>query len=487
MAQINDALKNKQLHPYLLVVYFIVYGIQQFHPVPHEWMEILGLFLGLLGVVFGVKLLIRRFSKNMTNANIGLTGVLLVFLLFLPLSKTLSYLLPQIFEKNWQSFIFLNVLLLLSLVFVLKRRAPLYNLQHYLNVLFLVLPLTALGQYAFTLVELSKNKTIIQFPKKKEKLNIYLFVPDGYAASRNLKKYLGYDNTKLTDFLAKKKFYIPQNPRSNYSYTVLSVSSFLSLNYIPPSNAVEWSNLRSIDNNLMRETLTNFGYDCHLGVFNGKHLSRDKRPEFFPISRYYFMLTSFYKLGVLFFHLDYIDYKKDEGKATCTDIMSVIGQATPQYVYLHTMNTHAPFANESFDVCDTSPCDSMTYKNKTFEITPDLAALSPQLDAQLLDSYGNYLKQIENTDIWLIHNLEQVWSKIEKNSIVIVMSDHGFRNLPDSPTAYAEKFQNFCAVYFPDQNYGVLNDSITPVNLMRIVMNKATGTQLPYLPDEFGK
>ena len=82
MAQINNALKNKQLHPYLLVVYFIVYGIQQFHPVPHEWMEILGLFLGLLGVVFGVKLLIRRFSKNMTNANIGLTGVLLVFCCF---------------------------------------------------------------------------------------------------------------------------------------------------------------------------------------------------------------------------------------------------------------------------------------------------------------------------------------------------------------------------------------------------------------------
>jgi hypothetical protein len=72
--------------------------------------------------------------------------------------------------------------------------------------------------------------------------------------------------------------------------------------------------------------------------------------------------------------------------------------------------------------------------------------------------------------------------------IVVVISDHGFRLLVDRPLhdIQSEKYSNFCAMYFPDKDYRNLYDSITPINVLRAVLNKAISTKFNRLPDLSG-
>jgi hypothetical protein len=69
------------------------------------------------------------------------------------------------------------------------------------------------------------------------------------------------------------------------------------------------------------------------------------------------------------------------------------------------------------------------------------------------------------------------------------MSDHGSRMLTN-PTSNAEaikeRYDNMCAIYYPDKDYSKLYDSITPINVMRQVLNKSIGTKYPNLKDISG-
>lgn len=60
------------------------------------------------------------------------------------------------------------------------------------------------------------------------------------------------------------------------------------------------------------------------------------------------------------------------------------------------------------------------------------------------------------------------------------MGDHGYRGdagITDSIASY----QNFSAIYFPDKNYKYLDDSLSSVNVFRLVLNKYFNAKLPML------
>ena len=130
---------------------------------------------------------------------------------------------------------------------------------------------------------------------------------------------------------------------------------------------------------------------------------------------------------------------------------------------------------------ENQPVDS---QSDSFSVTPALKKFGIQDNDPF---FRPYLHQIKRTNTFLIKTLDTFWSKIEKNSIVIIISDHGSRSLSgQSEEAILERYQNFCAVYFPDKDYSTLTDSITPINVMRMTLNKAIGSHLPYLTDKSG-
>lgn len=68
-----------------------------------------------------------------------------------------------------------------------------------------------------------------------------------------------------------------------------------------------------------------------------------------------------------------------------------------------------------------------------------------------------------------------------KKSIILVTGDHGYRNI--NGTRGYMIFDNFSALYFPDQDSSLLYPSISPVNNFRIVLNKYFDAALPLLKD----
>ena len=55
-------------------------------------------------------------------------------------------------------------------------------------------------------------------------------------------------------------------------------------------------------------------------------------------------------------------------------------------------------------------------------------------------------------------------------------SDHGFRSFPEQQK---NTFNNQCAVYIPGSHYEGFYDSVSLVNLLRLVLNNACGQKIP--------
>lgn len=70
------------------------------------------------------------------------------------------------------------------------------------------------------------------------------------------------------------------------------------------------------------------------------------------------------------------------------------------------------------------------------------------------------------------------------NSIIVILSDHGSRVLKNVTPAIKEEesYSNFCAIYYPDGDYSGVYDSISPINVMRLVLNKTLTTNFEKLP-----
>ena len=76
---------------------------------------------------------------------------------------------------------------------------------------------------------------------------------------------------------------------------------------------------------------------------------------------------------------------------------------------------------------------------------------------------------------------------------MLLQSDHGYSRLPlglvppidrVEPGQVSERADIFAAYYLPADGASDLYDTITPVNVFRIIMSRFLGTDVPTLPDE---
>jgi hypothetical protein len=81
-----------------------------------------------------------------------------------------------------------------------------------------------------------------------------------------------------------------------------------------------------------------------------------------------------------------------------------------------------------------------------------------------------YLDQVIFARKVIIDLTTYIQENNRKNTIIIVAGDHGYRTDTGNKTGYS--FKNFNSIYFPDENYQHLYDSLSPVNTFRIVLNK---------------
>lgn len=328
--------------------------------------------------------------------------------------------------------------------------------------------------------------------------DIYYIILDGYGRQDILQAFYEFDNSRFLNELAARGFYVAQESSSNYIQTMLSLSSSLNMDYLQ-SLEMEGRGIENradlitlLENNKVRTVLAQHGY--RLMSFGNEYKATISSAEIYydeaekgltsPVSAFESILIDRTMARVLSHipalnkaliempydtHRRYILFAFDE-------LQEVPAMHGNYFVYAHIIAPHPPFVfDERGDV--VSHDEPFTLNDANY-YTRDHSRKS---------YLAGYRRQIQYINTRILETIDVILAESETPPIVIIQGDHG-------PGAYlhwgslentipAERFGILNAYYFPDQDYGRLYPSISPVNSFRVVLNQFFDQDYAILPD----
>lgn len=323
--------------------------------------------------------------------------------------------------------------------------------------------------------------------------NIYFVILDGYINSSAAKKYYDFDNSKFLETLRSKGFYIADYSMSNYGHTKFSVPSMLNFNYLKnlgidsDSSTVfidDKLNKLYTDNKLISDYVSKLYNIYYINLentiarnFNEKYVYKTFLP---PDNNSEYTLTKMIlQNSFLFFNTDNFGLAHRNNVYAAFDYIKECAANNSQnkFIFAHILCPHSPYVFlQNGEIPKEKDRKDIINKN-----------------TYILNSKG-YFEQIKYLNTRIIQLFEYL-IKNNPESVVIFISDHGY--LPDNKSYpydnpsfmyndddYYVRAGNFEAVYFPDGDYSMLYDTITPVNLVRVLLNKYFDANLPLLEDK---
>lgn len=494
--------KQKPLFLALLPAFFIYSGYNELF----GFLSVPFMLKNTAWVVVGIALLYllaQMYFRNQKQATV-FTFFLAAFVL---LFGFLHDLLKQAGLPKFVSSYTLLLPLILTAVFLfaiwLKRISNNFTgLYLYLNLLLLALVLSEipnsikryhLDRSVHNLIDF-RFSTYHEFQAKapvpdSAKPDIYFLIFDALGSTRSLKESLNKDNSMLDSFLQRKGFYVVGGSRANYNWTIHSISTTLNMQYLPDFIApvmndpkVYFWGSASILNNSLTVILKAQGYQ----VLQYQPISFSNPdwpfPSFFNDlkSQHYFFKTlpgRIYK--DIFWNYTRVNLqavkniqtslmqkrsmkRKEEVETTLRLIKETCSPSgKPRFVYAHFMLPHDPY---------------------TFDRHGNIISINPRQPVEeIKDEPAAYFEQVLYANSIIEDVVTYIRTHNRKNSVIIVAGDHGYKYYQKQQAAYS--FQNLNAIYFPDGDFRMLYDSVTPVNTFRILLNKYLGSSLPLLKD----
>lgn len=388
--------------------------------------------------------------------------------------------------------------IILSRLFRKKSVRVSSKITKYLNIVIFILlcfPVFTISSYEFNKIHLNPpNNADIQINQTENNNypDIYYIILDGYGRDDVLKNLYSYDNTSFLDFLRSKGFYVAEQSHSNYTQTLLSLSSSLNLNYLGQlgftnsySNNTDRVPLKNlILNSELRAVLEESGYSIvsfDSGFPPTELKDADKYySRYLGISQLEEVLLS-YSIAVLFdgnpgfpfaingysTHRSRIDYILDQLK-------NVPSMAGPKFVFVHILAPHPPFV---FDK-DGNPVVS----NKPFILFDGSTFYGSK--KEYIDGYIGQLSYINDQ---IVKSINALLMESKHKPVIILQGDHGpeayFNIYSTDDYCLQERVSILNAIYLPDQDTSQLYPSLTPVNTFRVILNKYFGSNLPILED----
>ncbi len=395
----------------------------------------------------------------------------------------------------------LSIVLILILFIVLKKRKVSTDAYTFLNLLFIVLILSEipnsvkryrLDKSVHNLIDFRFNAYHEYAPEIKQadssKPDIYFLVFDAMASSKSVQTTTGKSISDLDSFLLGKGFYLANNARANYNWTIHSVSTTLNMDYLPPWIAPVmddlkvyfWGSSSFKDNSLFR-ILQKENYK----ISSYQPISFDNtqwpgESYFNNLKKYHYsfktlpgriykdIFWNYSRINIDFIHnyqLDLIN-KRSLGKKKYFDTtISLVKESCsqtgkPKFVYGHFMLPHDPYV---------------------FDSTGKLKSPEKTIVKNSQEDLNGYYEQLRFATTVIRELVTYIQTNNKKNTIIIVAGDHGFKTKEARVNGYT--FNNYSAFYFPDRQYHSLYDSITPVNTFRLVLNKYFQANLSLLKD----
>jgi hypothetical protein len=332
-----------------------------------------------------------------------------------------------------------------------------------------------------------KKVTTLAFDKGKivSRPDVYYLLFDEYPGYKSLKDSFGFANDGFYSFLHQQQFRILPIT-SNYDNTLFSMSSILNMEYIErrydtvkPVEHDYQTRINEIRNGSVFSIFKSMGYGIrNYSIFDiNDQAAVSDQNSFLPVhiqllsdkilhnrlirTMNWLFITGKWSFNPL--RKKYL-YQHDNHNR---DIEKMVRQlaaekkTSPVFCYAHFMMPHGPYYTDSVG----------NYFNE------EIIATQRWVGNKTL--FLGYL-QYTNT---VIESLVDIISSNDPGAIIIIMSDHGKRDIKNEDPAAASRYNNICAVRFPDNNYEDLHEKFSAVNFFRYVFNCEYGQYLPYVKD----
>ncbi|MBI5933178.1 MAG: sulfatase-like hydrolase/transferase [Chloroflexi bacterium] len=301
--------------------------------------------------------------------------------------------------------------------------------------------------------------------------DVYYIILDAHGRADVLSQHTGYDSSTFLNSLKEMGFYVADCSQTNYSLTLLSLSSSLNYSHLEEltndAGGVDFQS--AIADSALRRFLERRGYET-VAFASGFRMTEIKNVD------YYFepgspkggefeaqlldttLWSAFVDIGITpAFDVSAENYR-DRTLLTLATLKDLPDLAGPQFVFAHIVSPHPPYI---FDA-------QGNFHDVAFKEQDELAPL---------EMAPLYRAQAEFIDAQILEVVRVILEKSDVPPIIIIQGDHG--------PLVKDRFIRapiLNAYYLPNGQDG-LYPSISPVNSFRVVLNDYFGQNLPMLED----
>lgn len=372
---------------------------------------------------------------------------------------------------------------------LLRRRGYPETLHRSLNAGAAVLVVLAVGQLIFAQIRATLRvnerdaaqvgQSVLQ-AGEADLPDVYWIILDGYGRSDALLQDYGYDNQPFLNQLRQIGFVIPDCTQSNYTYTSLSISSALHMDYI--ENFTPFI----VEGDTFPDLLTYKDYISHSPV-------RD-----FLESLGYQVVT--FETGYFWADIEDADYfivgndnplHQEAGGLQISDFEELYIRTTAlrplEEMSKALRDKLAPRMLTSFE----RRYQTTVFMLDQFERVPEIeghkfviAHIMAPHDPFVFDAQGNYVEsmdplvayapEVEYINGRILKIVRAILAQSDTPPVIVVQGDHGW-SMPN-------RNKNLNAYYLPG-HADVVYPTITPVNTFRLIFNTYFGGKYPLLED----
>lgn len=479
-------LRSVRIYPFLFALFPITHlYFKNYNQVPLKWVVVP--LLTILVCTFLSLHLLNYLLKGYDRASIVLSVFWLWFFSYSP-SRDLTFSLITVAVYGTRLFVLFWLLILsLTLIFLIKRKADYNNATIYLNLfgIFLLLvsamPVSSAAfpkKSNFEVKEEVSLGHVWSFEKKHQLPDIYYIILDAYTGNEALKKYLGFDNGEFLDSLETRGFYVSPNARSNYAWTDLSLASSLNMRYLKTDTlskksrsqilqVSEKENVRDlIADNKVKEIFVSMGYkyvDLSIWNQNDSSLAGPSGPTGFLFNDFVVSLLNMSILQKPVVENYLLAKNKRERILKVFEFLQAAPIEGPRFVYAHFLIPHHPFV---FDSLGNLP--------RLMDMV-----LEPRVVRSL------YIQQLKFANKTTLAAIDRILGTSGGNSIIIIQGDHGANDMAGSLEENEKlRMSILNAFYLPRKESKGIRPPGSPVNTFRFILNSYFGYQLPMLEED---
>jgi len=370
-----------------------------------------------------------------------------------------------------------------------KRPRDLAPFTRYLNIVGLILvclPLYTISDYQIRQHAVHLHQAIsagaeaISLSPGQPAPDIYYIVLDAYARTDVLQQVYGIDNHAFLSNLQELGFQIVPCSRSNYNETFLSFTSTFNMNYLqslppydPHRSGRPWLG-EYLRHNPVQTLLEGLGYRTVV-FYNVYETLLWSDAEVYKAPSIGWMLNPFETLLLQTTPgLAWLDSSTgrltDRDKISRLNTLYALSQLPaqipalpgPKFVFVHLIIPHPPFVFGPDGEEIRVPYDPLT----------DTYAED--------DFWRGYRDQVLFINKQIVPLLSSLIEHSATPPVIVLASDHG----TDHTSNVQNDFLNLEAYYLPGNAVPLVYDTMTPVNIFRVIFNTYFNGHYPLLPDK---